>query len=173
MIETFFVFLAGFFFAFLQFSFFFTLQANVSSAGLTYLLTTVCWLGGAVIGLSIRRPLAVKYENLMIATGAAGFYVVHLLVQWRPFDNAYFVIYAPLMVLSSIYAGYFFNSFRGRFNNVKNLFFWENNGFMFGIASSFLAVSLIGQSYLVWILAVCAGAVAGLRSWFSFRDQRN
>ena len=173
MIETFFVFLVGFFFAFLQFSFFFTLQANVSSAGLTYLITTVCWLGGAVIGLSIRRTLAVKYENLMIVTGAAGFYLVHLLVQWRPFDNAYFVIYAPLMVLSSIYAGYFFNSFRGRFNNVKNLFFWENNGFMFGIASSFLAVSLIGQSYRVWILAVCAGAVAGLRSWFSFRDQRN
>jgi len=173
MIETFFVFLVGFFFAFLQFSFFFTLQANVSSAGLTYLITTVCWLGGAVIGLSIRSPVAVKYENLMIVTGAAGFYLVHLLVQWRPFDNAYFVIYAPLMVLSSIYAGYFFNSFRGRFNNVKNLFFWENNGFMFGIASSFLAVSLIGQSYRVWILAVCAGAVAGLRSWFSFRDQRN
>ncbi len=89
MIETFFVFLAGFFFAFLQFSFFFTLQANVSSAGLTYLLTTVCSLGGAVIGLSIRRTLAVKYENLMIGSGAAGFYLVHLLVQWRPFDNAY------------------------------------------------------------------------------------
>ena len=46
--------------------------------------------------------------------------------------------YAPLMVLSSVYAGYFFNSFRGRFNNVKNLFFWENNGFMFGIIAAFL-----------------------------------
>ncbi len=56
---------------------------------------------------------------------------------------------------------------------MKNLFFRENNGFMFGIVASFLAVSLIGQSYLVWILAVCAGAVAGLRSWVSFRDQRN
>ena len=81
--------------------------------------------------------------------------------------------YAPLMVLSSVYAGYFFNSFRRRFNNVKNLFFWENNGFMFGIVSSFLAVSLIGQSHLVWILAGCAGTIVGLRSWFSFRDQRN
>jgi hypothetical protein len=69
--------------------------------------------------------------------------------------------------------GLLFNSFRGRFNNVKNLFFWENNGFMFGIVSGFLAVSLIGQSHLVWILAGCAGTIVGLRSWFSFRDQRN
>ena len=171
MIETFFVFIAGFFFAFLQFSFFFTLESNVSSAGLTYLITSVCWLGGAVIGLSIRRPVAVKYEHLMIASGVAGFYLIRLLVRWRPFDNAYFFIYAPLMVLSSIYAGYFFNSFRGHFNKVKYLFFWENNGFMFGIISSFLAVSFIGQSYLIWILAVSGGAVAGLRSWFSFQDQ--
>jgi len=42
------------------------------------------------------------------------------------------------MVLSSVYAGYFFNSFRGRFNNVKHLFFRKNNGFMFGIIAAFL-----------------------------------
>ncbi len=144
-IQTLYVFLCGFLFAFLQFSYFFILESNVSSSGLTYLATTCAWIFGAILGLFIEKKQSPFIENTMLLSAIAAFYIVSLLIGRNPFDLSWFWAYMILISTSGIYAGYFFNANREQYSAIKKLFFWENNGFMMGLLTSFLGFTLLGK----------------------------
>jgi hypothetical protein len=147
MIQTLYIFLCGFLFAFLQFSYFFILESNVSSSGLTYLTTTCAWIFGAILGLFIEKKQPPLIEHTMLFLAIAAFYIVLLLIGRNPFDLSWFWAYMILITASGVYAGYFFNANREQYRAIKNLFFWENNGFMMGLLTSFLGFTLLGKKF--------------------------
>jgi hypothetical protein len=164
------VFLAGVFLGFLQFSIFFTLESNLSSAGLTYLTTTSAWLLGLVGGLCIRRRLLLFNENMFLAAGTLAFYALSTCVHLNPYDNSYLILYLFLTAVSGLYGGVFFNSSAERFQKVKDLFFWENNGFIFGLISSFIGFAALGSFFLHLSPAMLCCALIAVRTKIKSRE---
>ncbi len=171
MLKGCYVFLCGAFFAFLQFSFFFTLESNLSSAALTYMATTCSWIFGIVIGLSIKKRQSYLLENLLAFGAVLFFYILSFAVHKNPFDNSFLWLYMVLIGGSSLYAGYFFNSNRDRFAKVKNLFFWENNGFILGLVLSFFGMTLIGNGFIYLSLTIFCVFIVVLQLYIAKKEE--
>ena len=154
IMTAFYVFLCGLFFGLMQFSYFFALESNMSSARLTYLTTSCAWLLGILGGLDLskkKRPT----ESEITLISLLLYYVLLTMVYNNRYDNRLLPLYVILIAGSAVYGGYFFSANQRRFSQVKHLFFWENNGFMAGILGSFLGVTLIGEPFLLyWPLAL-------------------
>lgn len=133
----------------LQTALFFHLTFTLSSGFGTYLLITLCWLFGGVLGALLLQHLSVtlhQFEALMLAAYA----LCGLLVIIDPFDYQWVPIYMLLIALAGIFPGVFFA--RGsRSITARALFFWENNGFIGGIVATTL-LFMLGGRIVLWIL---------------------
>ena len=171
MVAAAYAFSAGVFFSFLQFSYFFVLESQLSSAALTYFATTCAWLAGACVGLSVKRRRALWVENAMTLGSASAFLVLSWWIRKNPFIDSYLGAYLALVGFSGTHAGYFFASNPDRMRSARNLFLWENNGFILGLALSFLSVTMVGKSALgAGVMAMCL-AVSGLQSYLWKKEE--
>ncbi|OGR83814.1 MAG: hypothetical protein A2902_03795 [Elusimicrobia bacterium RIFCSPLOWO2_01_FULL_64_13] len=165
-------FFCGSYFALVQFGFFFVLEANLSSAGLTYLAVTCSWLLGSFFGLRLEKRKAGSFEAVLGLGSALAFYAVALAVKLFPFDNSFLWLYSILTACGGLYAGTFFNANGTRFKRVKDIFFWENNGFICGILGTFLGVSFLGIGFLYAAPGLAAGLLLVIKKRLRSEEER-
>ncbi len=154
MIKKLTVLLNGIFFGFQQFSYLFVLEANLTSASYTYLVTTASWIFGMIAGLTFFKKRCLWFHLGMIVCSTLSFYLLTIVVHKHLFEESYIWFYGLAIALSGSYAGYFFQANRERFaEDIQNLFLWENNGFIFGSLLSFLTIAFFGKSALCFFVA--------------------
>lgn len=121
---------------------YYQLQAQCSSAVTTYLILLSGWLLGATVGVWLEaRRLT---PSLIAVTGLAPLAVDYLLAHY-PYRVDLLGLYALLIALTALFAGHFFAAEKQNFNPVGQLFFWENNGFVVGLALGGLGVIYWGS----------------------------
>lgn len=143
----------------LQTGLYFQLSFTLSSGFGTYLMVTLCWLAGSMIGvLWIARQRISTLAVLLVA--ACAYSLCCLLLLIMPFNTTLVPLYAVLIVLVGVYPGVFFARSAALYQ-VGVLFFRENNGFIVGLALGTILFMLLGRSIL-WIapllLIVCLTA---------------
>lgn len=155
----------GLYFALLQFSYFFLMEAFLSSQYLSYFVTLLFWLTGFLLGLNFERK---GWFSKFLFLGLAAYYGAWLLTRWIPFHTALYPLAALCAVTSGLLPGYFFPTLSSQFTSVKLLFFHENNGFILGILISLKAAIHFGSWFLAY--SPLAGAVpVALILWIGFR----
>lgn len=146
----------------LQTGLYFQLSFTLSSGFGTYLMVTLCWLMGSMIGaLWVARQRISTKVVLLLAASAYGLCSLLLLV--RPFNTALVPVYAVLIVLVGVYPGVFFGRTSAHYR-ADVLFFRENNGFIVGLALGTLLFMGFGRPAL-WLpplLLIAYLAVRGL-----------
>lgn len=149
-------FACGLYFALLQFSYFFLMEAYVSSQSLSYLITLFFWLGGFLVGLNLRRT---GWFLPLLVVGVTSYYLTWLLTRAVPFHTALYPAGAASCVVSGVLPGYFVPLMSRRFTAIKSLLFHENNGFILGILVSLRASTHFGDWFLSYSPALGATLV--------------
>src|SRR5579885_672944 len=91
----------------LQTGFYFQLTFTLSSGFGTYLLVTLCWLAGSMIGvLWAARQTVSTLAVLLLALNA--YILTSLLLLLQPFNTTLFPLYGALIVVVGVYPGVFF-----------------------------------------------------------------
>lgn len=161
--------LVGILLGLLQTGLFFQLAFTLSSSFRTFLMVTVCWLLGSVIGIRIARQVSLPVNGFMLLALLAYFGCVTLL-GIAPFNTQLWPVYAILIVFTGLYPGVFFVRF-GEHYTARALFFQENNGFILGLIGGTLLFLVVGRAAL-WIMPVLvAAAVMVCTHVFSRRSQ--
>jgi hypothetical protein len=152
--------LVGLLLGLLQTGLYFQLSFALSSSIRTFLLVTVCWLVGSVIGIGLAKRVPMGLSGFILLALAGYFACVGLLAA-APFQTQLWPVYAALIVLTGLYPGVFFARM-GTFYKARDLFFRENNGFIVGLVAGTLLYLLIGRAAL-WILpvALAVALIAG------------
>ena len=145
----------------LQTGLYFQLSFMLSSSIRTFLLVTVCWLVGSVIGIGLAKRVRVGLSAFILLALAAYFACV-LLLGAAPFQAQLWPAYAALIMLTGLYPGVFFVRM-GALYKARDLFFRENNGFIVGLVVGTLLYLLVGRAAL-WILPVVLAVVLMLGS---------
>lgn len=138
-------FLAGVYFAFLQFAYYFMLEAFLTSRSISFFIALLFWLIGFLIGLNIKK------NGLLITLLFAGtitYYCGFFLNQLFLYNKNLLFIISIFIIVSGISPGYFFSKGGGSFAKIKDLFFHENNGFILGILISLPAILFYGSLFL-------------------------
>ena len=135
----------------LQTGLFFQLSFTLSSGIRTFLMITVCWLLGSVIGIRIAK-LAPFHLNGFTLLAVIAYFGCVLLLGIAPFNTQLWFVYAILIALSGLYPGVFFARL-AEYYSARDLFFKENNGFIVGLVGGTLVFLLMGRAAL-WILPV-------------------
>jgi hypothetical protein len=133
----------------LQTGLYFQLSFMLSSSIRTFLLVTVCWLVGSVIGIGLAKRVQVGLSAFILLALAAYFACVGLLAA-APFQTQLWPVYAALIMLTGLYPGVFFVRM-GALYKARDLFFRENNGFIVGLVAGTIMYLLVGRAAL-WIL---------------------
>jgi hypothetical protein len=141
--------LVGLLLGLLQTGLYFQLSFMLSSSFRTFLLVTVCWLMGSVVGIGLAKRVQVSLSGFILLALAAYFTCVLLLVE-APFQAQLWPVYAALIMLTGLYPGVFFVRM-GAFYRARDLFFRENNGFITGLVAGTLLYLLVGRMAL-WVL---------------------
>jgi hypothetical protein len=142
-----FAYACGLHFAFLQFSYFFLLEAYLSSQTLSFFVVLFFWLCGFLLGLNVRRQ---GWFAALLVLGVLTYYLTWGLTQVLPFHALLYAVAGGCAVLSGLLPGYFFPYMEQRGQPVKSFLFHENNGFIVGVL-----LSLKGSIYCgVWFLAL-------------------
>ena len=150
----------------LQTGLYFQLSFTLSSGFGTYLMVTLCWLLGSMIGvLWLARQRISTLAVLLLA--ASAYILCCLLLLIMPFNTAFVPVYAVLIVLVGIYPGVFFARMSALYR-VGVLFFRENNGFIVGLALGTLLFMLLGRPAL-WVSPLLLIACLGVRDRLSER----
>lgn len=138
-------FLAGIYFAIVQYAYYFLLEAYLSSSAMSFFIALVFWLIGFLIGLNIK-----KTNRLipLISLSAVAYYCGFLVNQIYPFNKNILFLISILIVISGISPGYFFVACKNNFAHIKQLFIYENNGFIVGLFFSLLAILFYGDIFL-------------------------
>lgn len=152
-----FSFVCGLYFALLQFSYFFLMEAFVSSQYLSYFLTLLFWLCGFLLGLNISQE---RWFMRFLVLGAGAYYIAWTLTRRIPFHPILYPCAALCTAFSGLLPGYFFPYMARRFRPVKLPFFHENNGFILGILISLEASIHMGRWFLNFSVGVGAVGVA-------------
>ncbi|HGG58311.1 MAG TPA: hypothetical protein ENK26_00140, partial [Gammaproteobacteria bacterium] len=147
----------GFYFALLQFGYFFLTEAYVSSRAVSFFFVLAFWLIGFLMGL--RRA---RHHRLaaVLALSLASYYVAWFVVHRHPYSSADYVVVAATALLSGIAPGYYFAWAQRRFTRVRQLFFHENNGFVLGIVASLFGSLFAGAWTLNWAPLLALAPVA-------------
>ncbi len=151
----------GIYFSLLQFSYFFLMEAYVSSRSISFFFVLFFWLMGFLGGLNIkhsklstanRSPSILSHRLLPILVGIsiASYYVTLVVVKQNPYSYSNFFIVGIAAILSGLAPGYYFIWAKKRFSKVKHLFFHENNGFILGIVFSLAGALFAGAWLLNW-----------------------
>src|SRR5262245_18681840 len=142
----------------LQWGVFFLLQSSLASTAVVYLLGTICWLLGSLIGLVVRGE---RGELWWAAAMIGAYYGFAALAIGHPYQLGWLAVLLPLIALMGCYAGRFFR-YRARFFAApKWLFFTENCGFVLGIVLTFAALFSMGSSALLTAPLVVSVLVLG------------
>lgn len=123
----------GFWLAGLQVTLFLALQARCTATMPSFLAVTAGWLVGSLAGLWLARP------RLGLALGILAPLALRAWLESAPYRPELLPAYTLLVALSALYAGQFFRAERHAFRRPAQLFFWENNGFLLGLAVASLA----------------------------------
>jgi hypothetical protein len=149
----------------LQWGVFFMLQSYLASTAVVYLLGTVCWLAGSLIGLIVPGQ---RGELVWAAGMVAAYCVFAWLAEGHPYQLGWLPVLLLLVGVMGGYAGRFFRYRAGLFRAPKWLFFVENCGFVLGILLTVALLYHAGSSALLAApLAVAAAVLAtawGLRA---------
>jgi hypothetical protein len=132
----------------LQTGLFFNLTFTLSSGFRTYLMVTVCWLLGSFLGTTYLSRISLPLFWLLLLAWSA-YTTVYVLLQGFPYNASLWFVYAVLCFLIGIYPGVFF-AHMPQYVTVRQLFFWENNGFIIGFAIGTLLFILYGRASLWW-----------------------
>lgn len=136
----------GLLLGFLQTGFFFQLTFTLSSGFNTYLMVTLCWLAGSILGAAVLWKTAIPLRSLLfIGMGAYG--LCALILVLAPFNSRLWILYALLVFLNGVYPGVFFSRM-SRIYPLSSLFFRENNGFLLGLLGATLAFMILGRAAL-------------------------
>jgi hypothetical protein len=135
----------------LQSGLFFLLTFTLSSGFTTYLLITLCWLIGGVIGTIYVKNSTVSIHSLLVIMVLA-YALCIWVVNINQFDTSLWPLYGFLISLAGLYPGVFFAR-TSKFIPARSLFFWENNGFILGLVTSGLIFMLFGRGSL-WVLTI-------------------
>jgi hypothetical protein len=137
----------------------FTLSAGFG----TYLLVTLCWLGGSAIGVLRAQHLRLSLNHhLLIALVCYLACSVALILM--PFETRITPLYGVLTLAVGVYPGVFFAR-QSRAARASLLFFHENNGFIAG-----LIVGTVG--YALWGRLFAWGAPLLVAAFIGFIFQR-
>ncbi len=148
----FYPFIVGLLFGVVQTGYFFQLDFALASTYGTFLLVTLAWLAGSVLGLrASRAPFLTLYTGPWICL--APYVVTQLLLSALPFQSGLWPLYGALVLASGIFSGLLFARLSEAIRPVRWLFFAENNGFLLGIAACTLAYLALGRLVL-WIVPV-------------------
>lgn len=128
---------------------FVSLTFTLSSGFTTYLLITLCWLIGGILGASYFSKLNFSLRSAHIKTLVA-YVLCILIINLNPFNTALWPLYGLLIGVVGVYPGVFFAR-TSRHYSARKLFFWENNGFIIGLSTSTLIFMLYGRVGL-WTL---------------------
>jgi hypothetical protein len=143
-------FVVGLLFGVIQTAYFFQLNFALASTFTTFLMVTLAWLLGSVLGLRI--------SGLAVLTLSSGpwiclipYVVTQIALNALPFRTELWPVYGLLVLVSGIFSGLFFARLGALVQPVRWLFFWENNGYLLGIMACTLAFLLWGRLVL-WLL---------------------
>jgi hypothetical protein len=159
--------LVGLLLGLLQTGLFFQLAFTLSSSFRTFLMITVCWLLGSVIGLRLAKTVTWGLNWVLVVMMLAYFACV-LLLAVAPFQTQIWPIYAGLIVLMGLYPGLFFARL-SHYYTARALFFRENNGFILGLISGTLFFLVLGRSAL-WTMPILAACSVILCTAAFFRE---
>jgi hypothetical protein len=153
----FYPFLVGTLFGVIQTGYFFQLDFALASTYGTFLLITLSWLAGSVVGLRISR-----FSFFTLQRGPwiclVPYVLTQALLSAAPFQSGLWPLYAALVLVSGTFSGVFFARLGEVIRPVRRLFFAENNGFIVGIVACTIAYLVLGRPVL-WILPVALTAV--------------
>jgi hypothetical protein len=146
----------GVFLGILQTGLFFQLTFTFSSGFGTYLLITLCWLFGSVIGVTFIASTRVPTLFLLLSS-LAGYGLCSLIPVFFPFETSLWWLYAVMIVGVGVFPGVFFARTADQYK-ASQLFLWENNGFVTGMAGGILLFLLLGRPIL-WIVPFLLAAL--------------
>lgn len=152
--------IAGLLFGIVQTGYFFQLSFALSSTYGTFLLVTLAWLAGSLVGLRLSRARVLSLRVgpwLCVLPYGATLALLGVL----PFHSEIWPIYSALILISGIFSGLFFARMGAVIHPVRRLFFAENNGFLLGIVGCTLAYLVWGRPIL-WIAPVMLAVLCWL-----------
>jgi len=152
----------------LQTGLFFQLAFTLSSSFRTFLMITVCWLIGSVVGIGIAKRSTLPLNGFILVALGAYFTCVALL-GLAPFNTQLWPLYSALIVLTGLYPGVFFVRL-GAYYSTRSLFFSENNGFIIGMVGSTFMFLLLGR-WALWVMPVVIAGVVMLCTSAFFRNR--
>jgi len=141
----------------LQTGLYFQLSFTLSSSFSTFLMVTVSWLVGSLIGIRAARNLQLQLNGFILLSIAA-YFACAVLLGAAPFNTQLWSVYAIFIVLAGLYPGVFFVRV-GVYYSASELFFKENNGFIVGLVGSALLFLVLGRGALWMIPPVVAVSV--------------
>jgi hypothetical protein len=140
----------------LQTGLYFQLSFTLSSSFTTFLMVTLCWLIGSVIGVRILQGMHLPL-NSFLGLALAAYFFCAVLLNAAPFNTQLWPLYALLIVVTGCYPGVFFARL-GAVYSARDLFFRENNGFILVLISSTLLFLLFGRITL-WLMPILMAVV--------------
>lgn len=147
----------GVWLATLQISLFLSLELLLSSAYLTFVVVILSWIIGGALGVWV--PAGRWSLPLMLLAGLTP-YASFGLLALSPYNTALIWLHGLLIMTTALYAGHFFQQERRRFDQIGDLFFWENNGFVLGLVVGVLGFVFYGRPFL-YAIPLC-GLIAVL-----------
>jgi hypothetical protein len=152
----------------MQWSVFFLLQSYIASTAVVYLLATVVWLVGGLLGMVWPRGR----EAYWLGASIASFYLFRALATAYPYRLGWLPVLLALVAVMGAYGGRFFRRRAALFPKAKWLFFMENSGFVAGMLLTAAALLWLGEAWFtVGPLALLGAVVATGRELLSAADQ--
>lgn len=150
--------LVGFLLGLLQTGLYFELSFTLSSSYTTFLMVTLCWLLGSMLGVVVASRTKLQL-NLLLLTALLAYFSCVVILGAAPFDTSLWLVYAVLIVVTALYPGMFFVRLSATYR-ASTLFFRENNGFIFGLVVGTISFLLLGRIAL-WVTPVVTAVAVG------------
>jgi hypothetical protein len=88
-------------------------------------------------------------ERVVLTSSVVAYYCFLIILLFNKFNTSLLSVYVPLIVVSSVYAGYFFPFQSKFFERINYLFLIENNGFVLGILLAYILFIFCGINFLL------------------------
>src|SRR5579871_1540961 len=145
--------LIGALFGAMQTGYFFQLSFAFSSSAITLFSVTLAWIAGVVGGLwTTKRVTLRRWQVGGLSVGS--YLACSALLAIFPLHSGLLTLYLLAVVLSGVYAGWFFATSAEQFSGqTQKLFLWENNGFIVAIFVTTIAYIFAGRAVL-WLVPI-------------------
>jgi len=147
------IFLTGIFLGVLQWSAFFQLQSNLAATALVWMLATVSWLLGSLIGLVVPGR---DRESWWLVATTLGFYLLRWLATAHVYDLRWLPPLLGCVAIMGGYAGRFFRCRQAAPGGAQRLFTLENTGFVAGMILTVLALYWLSERAFATLPAALA-----------------